>query len=163
MKINICSIKKNRSEIISFSFSVPIEKLLDDEIENEFRGNVVIDGNISNVGECLLVNCKIGFKFEKQCARCLEIVERNVDLNITEEFFSEMEDNCGDYTFGSEFLNIEQMVKDAILLEEPVKVLCKGDCLGICPVCGINLNTDTCTCDVESIDPRLAALKNIFQ
>jgi uncharacterized protein len=44
-----------------------------------------------------------------------------------------------------------------------MKPLCVEACRGLCPQCGINLNTGTCTCDVRWEDPRLAALKSLVR
>ncbi|NMA14219.1 MAG: DUF177 domain-containing protein [Clostridia bacterium] len=44
-----------------------------------------------------------------------------------------------------------------------MKTLCREDCKGLCPICGSNLNIKQCRCERESIDPRLAALKNFFK
>ena len=44
-----------------------------------------------------------------------------------------------------------------------MKILCKPDCKGICPTCGRDLNTGTCDCDNFVPDPRMAAIKDIFE
>jgi uncharacterized metal-binding protein YceD (DUF177 family) len=40
-------------------------------------------------------------------------------------------------------------IREAIILSQPIMQLCKDDCRGLCPVCGINLNTGTCSCKME--------------
>ena len=44
----------------------------------------------------------------------------------------------------------------------PTKILCKPDCKGICKVCGKNLNEGDCGCDQFVPDPRMAAIKDIY-
>ena len=59
-------------------------------------------------------------------------------------------------------IELTDAVRDALLLNMPMRVLCREDCRGICPRCGINLNKGPCTCQegAEVINP-FSALKNI--
>jgi len=43
-----------------------------------------------------------------------------------------------------------------------MKPLCREACLGLCPVCGINLNSERCSCETSWRDPRLANLDTLF-
>ena len=51
---------------------------------------------------------------------------------------------------------------EAVVLNVPMKWLHDSNCKGICKVCGINLNKQSCQCDAEEIDPRLEGLRNLF-
>ena len=42
-------------------------------------------------------------------------------------------------------------IREAIILSQPIMQLCKDDCRGLCPICGINLNTGSCTCKAEKV------------
>ena len=59
-------------------------------------------------------------------------------------------------------LNVDELINNEILLNWPVKILCREDCKGICPVCGSNLNKGECGCDAFVPDPRMAAIGDIF-
>jgi len=50
------------------------------------------------------------------------------------------------------------MVRDTLLTYVPMKPLCHEDCRGLCPSCGLDLNTGSCACAEQGLDPRLAAL-----
>jgi uncharacterized protein len=52
-------------------------------------------------------------------------------------------------------------MQEQFYLSLPMKPLCSEDCKGLCPVCGTNLNRDTCNCRRDWDDPRFAALKNL--
>ena len=71
----------------------------------------------------------------------------------------EMEET--DYLIGFE-LDVDKLVYAEILVNWPMKVLCKEDCKGICKVCGMNLNKGTCDCRRTELDPRMAAIQDIF-
>ena len=60
-------------------------------------------------------------------------------------------------------LNVDELVCGEALLVWPMKVLCREDCKGLCPVCGQNLNLKTCDCDRTDLDPRMAKIRDIFK
>ena len=100
------------------------------------------------------------------CDRCLKEVPVVIELDITRkiaspEALSEDDDtDCmDDYQFQ---VNIETLVYNELLMNQPEKVLCKPDCKGICPVCGRDLNEGECGCDTFVPDPRFAVLQDIF-
>ena len=66
-----------------------------------------------------------------------------------------------DYITGMD-LDGDRLVCDEILIQWPLKVLCKEDCKGICSKCGQNLNHGECDCEKGSLDPRMAAISDIF-
>ena len=59
-------------------------------------------------------------------------------------------------------LNVDELIKNELLLNWPLKVLCREDCRGICKTCGRNLNDGGCGCDDFVPDPRMAAIKDLF-
>jgi len=110
--------------------------------------------------------------FETICDRCLTEVPTVLTLHMEREITSpdavpdgstdpdEGEDEL-DYMEGYQ-LNVETFVYNEILLNWPMKILCKEDCKGICKVCGQNLNEKECGCDTFVPDPRFAAIQDIF-
>ena len=66
-----------------------------------------------------------------------------------------------DYLIGFE-LDVDKLVYAEILVNWPMRVLCKDDCKGICKVCGMNLNKGACNCQRTELDPRMAAIQDIF-
>ena len=59
-------------------------------------------------------------------------------------------------------LDTEAFIYNEMIMSLPMKVLCKETCKGLCPVCGKNRNMGDCGCDTFVPDPRLAAIKDIF-
>ena len=102
------------------------------------------------------------------CGRCLEEVpvefeldfEKKIDMNLTEEERREALDECA-YIHGYD-LDVDELVYSEILVNWPLRVLCKEDCKGICSICGKNLNHGTCDCDHTDLDPRMAQIRDIF-
>ena len=57
---------------------------------------------------------------------------------------------------------LDAFMESEISFNMPTKILCKPDCKGICKVCGKNLNEGDCGCDQFVPDPRMAAIKDIY-
>jgi uncharacterized protein len=60
-------------------------------------------------------------------------------------------------------IDLAQVAREQCYLAVPMKPLCRPDCQGLCPHCGTNRNTGTCTCENRWEDPRLAVLKSILK
>ena len=109
---------------------------------------------------------------ELPCSRCLEPfimpIEQAFDLRYqpharnTGEGEREIEeDDLTTAFYENDEIDLGQLMREQFYLALPMKPLCREDCQGLCPVCGTNLNTGTCTCKREWDDPRLAALKKL--
>ncbi len=66
------------------------------------------------------------------------------------------------YYTGDE-IDIADLVRESLILAEPLKSVCSETCRGLCPHCGINLNTAQCDCQGKLIDPRLAVLQKLLK
>lgn len=102
------------------------------------------------------------------CDRCLTDVpldfslsfEREVDFGIEEEErVKQLEET--NYLTGYD-LDVDQLVRNELLVNWPMKVLCSEDCRGICIRCGTNLNNGACDCDNTELDPRMAVIRDVF-
>lgn len=108
--------------------------------------------------------------FETECNRCLKKVPTKLVLTFDrvvaspdaawEEDSEEKEDSL-EHMEGCYF-NVESFLYHEILVNWPTKILCQPDCKGICPICGKDKNIGECECDTFIPDPRMAAIKDIF-
>jgi uncharacterized protein len=64
------------------------------------------------------------------------------------------------FPFDGESIDLEPLLREQFVLAVPFAPVCREDCKGLCPQCGIDRNTGTCTCEAP-IDPRLAGLKGL--
>lgn len=105
---------------------------------------------------------------EIPCDHCLEtvevlmelIIDREVDANATaQERIAQLDEQS--YMDGYN-LDVDQLLQEELMLNMPSKVLCKEDCKGVCPRCGVNLNYETCSCETEDLDPRMSIIRDIF-
>lgn len=117
----------------------------------------------------LLIKAKANLSVAIPCGRCLKDVitefcldfSREADMKLSEEERQEQLDE-NNYIAGYE-LDVDALIADEVVLQWPMKVLCKEDCQGICSVCGQDLNLKQCGCDRTVLDPRMAAFLDIFE
>lgn len=104
---------------------------------------------------------------ELSCSRCLEPTTEHVVLPFHERFKLEAEIDGSEpeetIPVEEDKLELEPMLEEMLMLALPFVPLCDEDCKGLCHTCGSNLNEQNCGCSNERIDPRLAALKNLFK
>ena len=106
------------------------------------------------------IEVKVSFTLAVPCDRCLTDVDIPIEIDYNEAFnVSDDEDNqdLDDISYIREYqLDINMLIYEEVSLKLPMKILCKDDCLGICPVCGVNRNVKECGCDRKVPDPRMA-------
>jgi uncharacterized protein len=114
----------------------------------------------------------VSTRLEMRCARCLEVVFRDVnssfdllyrpqgvDARPEEASICEAETEIGFYQ--GKGLLLEDVIKEQLLLSVPLRAVCREECKGLCPQCGRNRNLEACKCSNQTPDPRWAALEEI--
>lgn len=105
-----------------------------------------------------------------QCHRCLGLfamhIEAELHLALQKGVASTIPEGLDEEDFlllalDEERFDIFPRVREALILELPIKVLCTEDCKGVCPTCGANLNEGECGCRREEGDPRWEVLKRL--
>lgn len=96
------------------------------------------------------------------CDRCLKEVTTELVIAFEQMVYSpDHTEECREFMEGYS-LQVDALVTDQVIMSWPMKVLCSDDCKGICPICGQDRNVYECGCDVFIPDPRMAAIKDIF-
>jgi len=91
------------------------------------------------------------------CRRCLGQASGSIDHAVREIFeASPVEGET--YALESDVVDLEPMIREAVILDLPEAPLCRSDCRGLCAVCGVDRNEVECDCVVEAVDPRWGAL-----
>lgn len=102
------------------------------------------------------------------CSRCLEPAHEHLDIAFSERFKQSAPESGvppeEDVILTDEDkVNLIPYLEEALLLHLPFVPLCSDTCKGLCPQCGVNLNENACSCSRDRIDPRMAALKDLFK
>jgi uncharacterized protein len=143
---------------------------------NDFRqsGPLVWTAHVVRAGQEIRIAGQLEGAVEWSCSRCLEPaqcgVSRTFDLFFRqqeEKMFDEddeielSEEDMRTSFFAGTQLAIGDIVREQVLLALPMKVLCRVDCKGLCPVCGTNLNINSCSCPAERFSPHMDQLLDI--
>ncbi|UCF77743.1 MAG: DUF177 domain-containing protein [Candidatus Eiseniibacteriota bacterium] len=138
----------------------------------EFATDIPVSLRLQRRKDEILVWASASATVTEECSRCLKAVERKFDVEFEafcDKIGARSEKGEAGQEGGETFvafhdgttLELGPCVREAIVLSLPMKPLCSDDCKGLCPVCGANLNENSCTCDRGRVDPRWSALEKL--
>jgi uncharacterized protein len=148
----------------------PGELSLEDE-HATLAGGVRAWGRASRKGDEVRVRGSLQTSVELPCDRCLGPVPTPVNVDFVANFVrsgdltaeaKELRDEDLEVSvYDGDSVDLDEIVREQILLALPARQLCRDDCKGLCPACGKNLNAESCDCARHETDPRWAALADI--
>ena len=132
-----------------------------------------VSGKVRLAGNEVFVNGHVETRAQVECDRCLKPVETPVNTDFALEYITGSEYESGGAAelteaemsvsvFDGKAIDVDEIVKEQILLAVPTRMLCREDCKGICPECGADRNKGDCNCTTNDTDPRWVALKNLI-
>lgn len=136
--------------------------------------DVELDLRLESVMEGVLVTGSADLHIEGECARCLDPVSWDEDIDLSELFVYPATDSRGAVVDESGFdddplpvleddcFDLEPTLRDAVVLALPLAPLCRSDCPGLCASCGFRLADDPAHAH-EQIDPRWEALRGLAE
>ena len=129
-----------------------------------FTSPVAVTATARNRASLVTLTLACSYDYSRPCDRCGESFTRREEKVFVHKLAQTLADEGNDdYIETPDFtVELDEVVISDILLNLPQKNLCKEACKGLCPVCGQNLNLGTCSCSGESVDPRLAVLKQLM-
>lgn len=153
----------------SYSFTEPKIQLDEELVLQQIAGKTKFTRTISGV----LVDASVTGSVEMDCMRCLKPSTQQISMHIWDEFHSQIEVSTGtplpnpdeeDPFFIDELhmLDLEEAIREYGLLELPMRPLCTEACKGLCPHCGADRNTESCSCEEIQGDERFAALRSLL-
>ncbi len=150
---------------VSRDFEFQAEETLEEDAL--FLQPVHADLIVRKEGEEVYVKGRITGLLRFVCSRCLSLydfpVDAQCDLLYLPGEFEEAKDELESEDLETSFyydrkINLREVVLEQLNLTFPVKPLCSPDCQGLCPVCGGDINCGECSCEPETVDPRLEKL-----
>ena len=104
------------------------------------------------VAKRLVVRGQIYTNVHFECSRCLNTFQYHVDIP--------------EYTFDctaqkGDIIDLTDTIREHIIIALPMKPLCSSRCKGICPNCGEDLNSSSCTCSNNIVDERFKGLDKL--
>lgn len=147
MFLDLKQLKRSGKDRQDFFFEYDIPSDLSDIPNVKVVSPVNVTGEIVLTGEhSAYIGCEVDFGVSGECTRCLTETARRFTVDVEEEA---EENNADGYSVVNDRIDLGKIVEDAILTNLPFNFLCKEDCKGICPHCGVNLNEEDCKCKIE--------------
>ncbi len=164
-------------ELRKAQFDVSIEQGIVDFSDAKLRqiGPLEARGSVEfvphSVGDLQMAGTLQG-RMEADCDRCLDPARFDVEVSLgilfkpatedADEEEVELEEGETEVAFyDRDGVLLENVLREQIVLALPIKLVCKPDCLGLCPVCGENWNHRECACERKPVDLRWSALKDL--
>jgi uncharacterized protein len=139
------------------------QRLSDDLAVNAVKGRLTL----WRTDEGVFVRGTLFVDLDLECGRCLSPTPTTLRLEVEERFRPASggapQDEQVLLIDADNHLDLRPVLQDLTVLSLPMRVLCRPDCAGLCPVCGQDLNEGSCDCETEEIDPRLVALKALME
>ena len=145
---------------------------------NEERISVVtpprVSGRIQTSDSKVTVRGEATAELKVECDRCLKPLSIPVASAFEVEYVTPdiykagqaaelLDEDLSLSVFDGEVIDIDELVREQLLLALPAQILCQEDCKGLCPECGDDRNLADCKCQESEIDPRWAGLKEIVK
>lgn len=170
MVLDITSLINGKLSKIDFEYTIidsddnPV--LPPDDVS--FTAPVRVNGYVTDNAGYMTLHAEAEIDYTSHCARCLEDIfgTFTLDFNRVVAIAGTLqnEDNDSYVVVKNGLLDIDRELVEDLLLEFPMKLLCRDNCKGICSRCGKNLNNNSCEChNKKEIDPRLAILQTLFE
>ena len=162
--INISTALKHPGQSYAFQADAVLDTMhvLGDTVRFE---NIAATGTYITNDENVNLEGSASADVISHCARCLKEVRIKLRAPIDAEFVHRPDPEDPDqYSYDASVLDLTDAIKDALVLELPLRFLCREDCKGLCPRCGADLNLGSCTCQEGDDDfGPFAALRSIVQ
>jgi len=164
------------AEAKELSFAEPeadINRVLEKGPPTEFRvkGPIEVEVSYYRAGTELFFEGDLHATTTAVCARCAEdfaapserhfrmvLAPKSIGFNDDKDL---REEDLEFSLYDGDQIDLSPLIREQLLLSLPTRPLCREDCRGLCPKCGVDLNNDECSCSEQTVDPRFAPLRNL--
>lgn len=140
----------------------------------DLAGHVVGRIELSNTGSSVFARGHVTGRALLECSRCLRQFSWPFRVDFTESCDLRQIDDPTEYEaaqdedepipiLDEDVVDLNELIRQLIVVEMPLRPLCRPDCAGLCPQCGTDLNEQRCDCDRGHTDPRWAKLKQMLE
>lgn len=157
--IRVRDIVRRSGEMREFELEVPApESWGEGLVSIPAQAPVELDVRLESVHEGILASGTAAAEYTGVCGRCLTDIAAPVEVEF-QELFAYPGEEATDFEVQDDHVDLETLVRDAIVLSLPFQPVCQPDCPGLDPVTGERMTTSTGTEDREPLDSRWAALQ----
>jgi uncharacterized protein len=158
LKLNAVELLRQPGAIRHVDFAVEAEPI--GVVHSALAGEIELHLVLEALNDGIAVRGSIGVPWAGVCRRCLASVN-GVDTVEIDELYQKTVIDPDAFVIEDGQLDLNPLVRETALLALDDERLCRPDCAGLCPNCGVDRNIERCECDNEVVDPRWAALDSL--
>ena len=160
--------------------SFPVEVTLESEADSieyaidgvAFRDLMTVKVNIQKVDGEFYCQGYVTAPVEQECSRCLALFDAELSGDFgfiirtgegKTEVAQTIEEDIVKIKAYDPVVELDEIIRQSLILSRPLKALCRQDCKGLCPSCGADLNEETCDCKSVETDERWEGLKDLLE
>jgi uncharacterized protein len=168
MKLNVAQLMKSPVGTIR---EYDLEEVLGEVEDQRLTRPLKVHLHLTRINDGLLASGEVETALDTPCSRCTEPAEQALRFHFDEQFRPTIDIATGQplkddedvadvvYTVDSNHqMDLDELIREGVVLEAPMHPLCRPDCQGLCPRCGANLNQGACGCDPDAPSGPLAAI-----
>ena len=165
MLLNLRDVLASENLCVSFDYTMDLRE---EEFygEHPFQQPIHVQGKLENKADVFYLRAQVVAPVDTHCARCGVPVQVQKELEIDLVIASSLSNEEGSddiYVVEGETFDLDEIIREELILNMDMTVLCSEDCKGLCPRCGKNLNEGDCGCHSTEVDPRLAKLTQLLK
>ena len=172
LEINVVTIPEEGLKYILSEDGSRFKECLTDTADTDFKlRKVDLDCLVTKTSTTVFIKGEFSAIIDSNCSRCLEDISVPIGGNFAYTLIPAKAETREDVELTAEepeishyqgdFIDLTSIICEQIILQIPIKTPCREECKGLCPRCGINLNTSSCNCHLAVVDNRMAVLKKI--
>lgn len=159
--VNVRDLIHKPGEMREHSFDVVLEeKLGEGLVAVQADSTLHLELRLESVHEGVLVSAEVSGEYEGECGRCLREIRQPVEVEF-QELFAYSSDEAFDHEVHDDHVDLESLIRDAVVLSLPFQPVCSPDCPGLDPVTGERRAEIPAEPAREAIDPRWSALAGL--
>jgi uncharacterized protein len=170
MKLNVAQLMKSP---VGTTREYDLEETFVQVEDQQLTRPVKVHLHLTRINDGLLARGDVETALGTPCSRCTEPAEVPMRFHFDEQFRPTIDITTGHplkdddqdevaepvYTIdANHMMDIDEVVRQGVVLETPMHPLCRADCRGLCPGCGANLNDGACGCRMEAPSGPMAAI-----
>lgn len=142
----------------------------------EFTSPIGIDLWIAAEKDMIRVKGRVAFTLRMVCSRCASVLDGNLDRSFTLRYSRQIPKDVHDpgqegieltaeqiglAYYEGDRIDLKDAIQEQVILALPFKPVCREDCKGLCPQCGVDRNQETCKCDQQKPSGPFDVLKGL--
>lgn len=170
MKLDLTEMTRTAGMRFVQEIDEPCPEGLEMDCTSNVKGNI----KLHNTGSLLMIEGEIKTDIKLPCSRCLVDVAMPVQSTIEEQFEIERigdvatilpleEEDETERFVNNNVLDVDELVRQSLLLVLPIQPLCQPECMGLCPTCGENLNVRKCVCPPSDPESPFQVLADLLE